>query len=353
MRVNEFQSIEERHLDDYITESVDELEYSLWLSRQRTLPSLIIAEGFEERSLGIVEKLAAAGARVSDAILGRYVRNPDMNRTYRPRFEAALEIICPNRWRVVDNHNDGKWVAECLTVLSGSNVLLDITALSNRGLFEAIDSLSTCGKAVHLGYSEAFQYWPKKEVWDRIRKRSSDDASLSDIVDKEPWLFGYEHCVQLVPGHEGYDSAGSGRALIAFLPYKRARLAAILGAWEYEDMLFIAGRPRQEHNSWRLDALQEINAPVTKSWPVEQMSTFGYRDALRQFSRILFSESSLLCRYDVHMAILGSKIQNVACWAVSCILPSLTIVTSVPEKYYTEAFSEGIGTSWVIDLRRP
>ena len=354
MTNTEFQSNEELRLAKYIAETTDELSYEVWISSVSNIPSLIVAEGFEERALGLIEKLAKTGVTVPHAILGRYVKNPELNDVYKRRFELALQKIAPNSWEVVDNHNDGKWVRNCLAKLDGNSVLLDITALSNRGLFEAIDALVDCEeRQIFLGYSEAQQYWPKRTVWDKLKKHLAENASLSDIVDKEPWLFGYEHCVELVPGHEGYDSAGRGRALIGFLPFKRARLAAILGEWEYEDLLFIAGRPRLTGNRWRLEALKEINGPLIKSWRVEEMSTFGYRDALRQFVQILFADESFLRKYDVHLAILGSKLQNIACWATSRILPSLTVVTSVPQRYYPQAFSEGIGTSWVINLRRP
>lgn len=349
----DFQSIEERRLADYIARSTDERPCPVWISQIREAPSIIIAEGFEERSLGVLERLATSGVTVPSAILGRYVDNTQLNAAYRERFEKALQVVAPNRWQVVDNHNDGKWVRECLDSIPTASILLDITGISNRGLFEAIDPLAECEKTVFLGYTEAKQYWPKQKVWERLKRDLHDNASLADTVDREPWLFGYEHRVELVPGHEGYDSAGSGRALIGFLPFKRARLAAILGEWEYESFLFIAGRPRLPENQWRLDVLKEINASLIRSWPVAEMSTFGYRDALRQFSSTLFSDHCLLHKYDVHLAILGSKLQNLACWAASRILPSLTVVTSVPQRYYPDAFSDGIGMSWVVEMLAP
>ena len=67
----------------------------------------------------------------------------------------------------------------------------------------------------------------------------------------------------------------------------------------------------------------------------------------------MLSEESLLWKYDVHMAILGSKLQTVACWVFSRIVRSITVVTSVPTQYHPEAFSEGIGQSWVFTLAYP
>lgn len=82
-------------------------------------------------------------------------------------------------------------------------------------------------------------------------------------------------------GHEGYDSAGCRRALIGFLPFKCARLTAVLGDRDYAEFLFIAGRPRLKENSWRLDTLKKINHDIVKDRSVLDMDTFGYSDGNR------------------------------------------------------------------------
>ena len=163
-------------------------------------------------------------------------------------------------------------------------------------------------------------------------------------------MFGYEHHVELVPGHEGYDASGTGRALVAFLPFKASRLAAVLGDEDYAEKLFIAGKPPSPQLNWRLDALKEINESLTRGARVEEMSTFGYRRTLEGLSNLLLGDDSLLWRYDVHFAALGSKLQTIGSWALSRIVPSITVVTSVPSRYYRNAFSEGIGPTWVFRL---
>jgi len=141
--------------------------------------------------------------------------------------------------------------------------------------------------------------------------------------------------------------------LIGFLPFKCARLAAILGEEDYSEVLFIAGHPHLKKNHWRKDALKEINEFTIKGRRVEDISTFLYRETLKEFIQILFSDDSLLQKYDVHLAVLGSKLQTVACWVLSNIIRSLTMVTSIPAKYFPEAFSEGIGNSWIFKLTTP
>jgi hypothetical protein len=346
-------SLEQELCQNYLARSEDEQPLDEWIKTRTGRIGLLVAEGFEQRSLGILERLARTNRRLSGIVIGRYTHDNDLNMQYRERFETLAEVVSPGRWRVFDNLNNGQWVQAGLECLEADDVILDISGISNRGLLGALDVAADSSRNVFVGYSEANEYWPKKGDWHELEKGLSDNARLAEMVDEKPWLFSYEHKVEIIPGHEGYDAAGAGRALIAFLPFKCARLAAVLGEEDYREFLFIAGRPRLKKNAWRLDALRRINSSLTREWPVMEMSTFAYRSALSDLASRLFSEESLLCKYDAHLAITGSKLQVVACWVLSRIIRSLTVVTSVPARYYRTAFSEGIGESWVFRLVVP
>jgi len=346
-------SLEQELCQDYLSRSENEQPFDGWVEGRTGTSALLAAEGFEKRSLGLLEHLARTKTQLSGLVIGRYKHAPDLNKRYRKRFETLAEVVSPGKWKVFDNLNDGQWVQAGLEWLEADDVILDISGISNRGLFGALDAAAASSRNVFVGYSEAKEYWPKKRDWRELEKSFSDNTILPEMVDEKPWLFSYEHRVEIIPGHEGYDAAGAGRALIAFLPFKCARLAAVLGEEDYREFLFIAGRPRLRKNAWRLEALRKINSPLTRERPVMEMSTFAYRSALSELASRMFSENSLLCKYDVHLAIMGSKLQLVASWVLSRIIRSLTIVTSVPARYYPEAFSEGIGASWVFRLVVP
>jgi hypothetical protein len=346
-------SLEQQLCDDYLHCSEDEQAFDDWIKGRTSKVGLLVAEGFEERSLGLLERLAKSKIQISGLAIGRYTHDIDLNKQYRERFERLADTVSPGRWRVFDNHNDGEWVQRGLDWLDADDAILDISGISNRGLFGALDAVAGSSRSIFVGYSEAEQYWPKRDHWQELEQGLSDNIRLAEMVDEQPWLFSHEHMVEIIPGHEGYDAAGAGRALIAFLPFKCARLAAVLGEEDYRAFLFIAGRPRLAENAWRLDALRKINTSLTRDWPVIEMSTFAYRSALRELASHMFSEASLLRKYDVHLAIMGSKLQLVACWVMSRMVRSLTIVTSVPKKYLPGAYSEGIGSSWIFPLAVP
>lgn len=312
--------------------------------------SLIAAQGFEQRSVGVIEALAKTRVIVQDVVIGEHPRQEDANRRYADRFDNAARAVCTKPSLKLPLDYDGAWVRQALEQCDGERVVLDITGIGTRGLFGSLDAAASTGRQITLAYSEAREYWPKRVDWEALNAELSAPIGLSELVDSKPWLFGYEHTVELVAGHEGYDSAGSARALVGFLPFKCARLAAVLSAEDYTEFLFIAGCPRLPENHWRLEALRRINEEIVKQWRVEEMSTFGYRNALKELADLLLVENSFLERYDVHIALMGSKLQDVACWVFSNIVRSVTVVVSVPSRYYPEAFSEGTGAQWAFDL---
>jgi hypothetical protein len=351
-------SFEERQLEHYLQRTRNECPFADWARQHEGSLSLIAVEGFEERSVGILEAIAQLGLPVREAFVATYMSNEDANARYRERFERALRQLSAHAINRLHLTETGDWLREALSTVTATTVLVDITGLSTRSLFGALDAAAHQSHSVVIGYTEAGEYWPTKAQWEELCQTLSNPTAIPDVVDQQPWLFGHEHRVELVPNHEGYDSVGSGRALVGFLPFKSARLAAVLAQEEYEEFVFVAGRPRLAENHWRLQALRQINQNITRDRRVMEMSTFGYRAALEQLSRVLYKPIEkglppLVERYDVHLALLGSKLQDVACWALSCMVPGITVVTSVPKAYFAGSFSERIGMQWAFPLFRP
>lgn len=337
--------------DEFMALSEDERPLHTLPVQGRRRRVLLLSDGFEERSVGVVEALARAGARFSRVVLGRYTSRREFNDLFRERLESAISCLSPNGPLEIPNRNDGAWVAEALEQLEEGDLFLDVTALSGKGVFGALDALSKWeGGRVALAYAEAEEYWPRRSEWRNLKAELEDENLLPIAVDEKPWLFGFRHSVELVPSHEGFDSGSGSQALIAFLPFKCARLGAVIGAGEYGRVVLIAGRPRLKRNRWRLEALREINSFLIGGWKVVELSTFGYRQAVQELFRLLFEETDLMESSDVHLAATGSKLQTVASWVCSSLLGSIAVLSSSPSVYYPDSFSEGIGRNWFFNL---
>ena len=344
---------EARRAEEFLSRAVDERD--LWELLDNCRDSLVIApQGFEERSLGVLEGMAQRRFFGQKVVCASYPPDSDgLNELYRRRFINAAAVVSLSEPSFVQIDAGGDWLAEAVRQAPDSPVILDMTALSNRLIFPTLDTLAQLDVPVLIAYTEAREYWPTKEAWHALRKTLAPTADIGDAVDEQRWLFGQDHEVGFVAGHEGFETAAGGHALIGFLPFKCARLAAITQALDFSSSVFIAGVPRLPENSWRRDALKEINSRLVGRWPVVEMSTFGYRSALWTLLGLLSDESCSLLKYNVHISILGSKLQNIACWALTRLLPEITLVFSAPLRYYRKSFSDGIGTSWGFLLTDP
>ena len=350
MNIDRTSSVEEILCKEYLQKSIDEQNIELLLGSLDVSTVFLAVEGFEERSVGVVEWMAERNARVGGVFVGTYDQLVADNGKHRKRFADAASKICGSEAKFIRGAESATWVAEALSLIAANLVIVDITGISNRALFGVLDILSKSGKKVIITYSEAKEYRPTQAEWAALSNGPAEACSFSEGIDRQPWLFGHQHTSILVPRHEGFDAAGAPRALLAFLPFKSSRLGAILSNDEYSYCIYVAGNPRLTENRWRLDALKAINQELAKDSQIISMDTFGYRLAMEKLVNILFHETQLLSSYNVHMAILGSKLQTVGCWAVSCMIPSISVVSSIPAEYFPDAYSNGIGSIWQFPL---
>ena len=94
------QSIEDQNCTNYLKESSDEVELRMNLGRCGGSTTLIVTQGFEERSLGVIELFANANVILGSVVISRYsTRDKDnINTTYEDRFEVAAAKIAPGRF---------------------------------------------------------------------------------------------------------------------------------------------------------------------------------------------------------------------------------------------------------------
>ena len=350
--------IEEMIIADFLRRTQDETVLENWLQNESEISPIIVVQGFEKRSYGILEKLAEKKISTPLCIIAKYPKKDknDPNHKYSDIFKKYSNEISHGAFTTLEMDIEGKWIENAIKSIDAKNVILDITGLSNRMLFLLFDRVENLECDFFIVYTEAGEYWPKLSDWQKIEEElsQSDPNLLADIIDNQPWLYSNENFVSMIEGHEGYDTAGYKRALLGFLTFKCARLASILLQDNFSYYHFIVGKPRKEENLWRANAQERINHPIINSWPKTPLSTFGFRNTVRVLADILLiQENPLLKSFNVSLALLGSKLQTVGCWAISRICNSIAVVTSTPNIYYADAFSEGIGQSWIFPFQRP
>lgn len=348
------EGLEEQQLRTYHRRAESETPLCTWWLRYQPDATLFVAQGFEERGLGVLRCLSTSGISIPRVVLGRYKAGTDDNERFRNEFVELAYRVGKNVVEL-EGVEDGSWVRKEIKATQTRITILDISALSNRALFPALDALHESLLPAALVYSEASSYWPSKENWQDFKHRlglQSKTTFVGSEFDFEPMLYGGEHRVIVAPKHEGYDTPGAKLALLTFLPFKAARLGALMSWSGYARYILVEGRPRLKRNSWRLDVLREINEKLVLNKEVIELSTFGYLDCLGGLVDHLYNYG-ILEQYTLHLSPIGSKLQNVATWILSTMLPDLTVIISVPNTYYSEAFSRGVGRSWAFHLLRP
>lgn len=165
-------SIEHERCEDYLRHTRDECPLNTWLQEAQPKADLIVSEGFEERSVGLLETLGSSGITLPKVIVGQYTDKFSGNDRYRTRFEKASAIVSEGRCEPVLHENDGSWIDSALRLSENDEVILDITALSNRALFAALDIAANSGRKVFIAYTEAGEYYPKEKRMEAVAGRS-------------------------------------------------------------------------------------------------------------------------------------------------------------------------------------
>lgn len=312
--------------------------------------AMIVVQGFEERSSGAMARLRDAGYRARSICILQYPGQHEANSRYQ---EAVHDEAYKLSRREPHYFNLGEQTDSLEKAIKSSDspmVLLDITAMSNRLIFAAFDAAARSGRKVIPVYTDAVTYSPSREKWEAVEGCELGPLSVADIVEQQEWISNSNYCVSIVEDHEGYDGAGIGKALVAFLPFKSARLSSIIANEDYSSFHFLAVKPRSPCNAWRLEALKKVNAPYICGHVVTDISAFGYVQAAGALSRMLLGKRGIMRNHDVHLAVLGSKLQTVGAWIVSSFIDSITVVACTPEKFYPQSYSEGIGETWLLDF---
>src|ERR1700736_4228454 len=185
---------------DYIDRAEDEADFESVSPEILARSAIFVVEGFEERSVGILESIARRRLKAEKVVIAQYTGTNRANAKYRNRFNAAANAVGHTRSQRVQTSNDGGWIEEALQASDPESIIIDITGISNRALFGVLDALAQSRRNISVAYTEAGQYWPTHDEWEELRKELSSDDDLSDVMDAKPWLFGYEHKCELIPG---------------------------------------------------------------------------------------------------------------------------------------------------------
>lgn len=307
--------------------------------------TLLLAAGFEERSLGILKALAKREKKFT-VLMIRYLPLISENRA-----EEIINFCIENRIDVIeleydrrDPRNFGAALLEAAP--TESQILVDVSAMSRLLIVQTIVALanSAFSKDFAVGYCEAETYSPSRQKAEAIL----DDVGQNPL-NGMTFLSSGVLQVAIVPELSSATYGSQQTRLIVFPSFDSHHFVAVRSEILPSRFAFIEGAPPDAANNWRKAAIQKINElEKFQDSDCFTTSTLDYRETLNLLLQI-YQKHSL--RERIVVSPTGSKMQTVAVGVFKAYLDDVQIVYPVATDFNSpESYSIGIGDMHVLDV---
>ena len=336
--------------------------------RQRAKPEEVMAEdsiiwnqeglalatflGFEERTVSLLRKVADWGKSFRAVHIFTYAHSVGSSRSAYEEELFTLARKVSKDVRTVTFDRDWAAIQRKMSEIDCDILVFDFTSVANRFLFGLLNVVSSIAAKVILACSEARSYWPTKTDISRLRS-CTDPKNYEAAANDYPWLYGVDYVAEAIDMFEGIHSPGYDCFFYGFMPFKSVRLGTVISEVDNAFWIAIVGEPRTGKLRWRQKALRELNTRyVARACEEVSIPTFGYLNTVDYFQDQFFGSPRRL-RQNIVIATLGSKLHNLGVWSIASLVPSVKLITSVPTRYFDNAFSSGTGLTWLIDVIEP
>lgn len=308
--------------------------------RLKAIDTIVLGLGFEDRALESTRRLLDS-VSPRRAIVIRY-SEPGRSSEILAALNEMVESV-----EIVDYHSI---VSGGLSVVPNGPVLVDITGLAKPALFHSVrNSLLAYGK-VWIAHTRAELYYPSDTdisvVLAAVEKRDHYRLldSLSSILTGEAGPYSIDSLLSC-------DSDESRRrVLCTFASAKHQRLLSLLDQRDYDRIEIVVpfeGTPRS--NVARISA--EIAAWNFRSAATHEIDSDNLEGVVnflsQQYLRWYVDRG-----YNVEIGLTGSKLQAVACAALSVEFKVAQCWYVRPYRFDRERFTKGIGRSRYFEVFR-
>jgi hypothetical protein len=243
-----------------------------------------------------------------------------------------------------------------LSMLPGvRRAVVDISSMSKLAIMLVLSVCRTLDLEVRVLYTEAQSYAPSQEDFDSAREKQ-------EIHRPTLQVFTGVHGVVRVDSLASVAMQGQPTAALVFMSFNDALTQVLLNTVYPSRLFLINGRPPLYR--WREEATAWIHDRVRREWeednpldpsagdgvllPKRVVSTLYYRETVALLLDLYWTLSA---KHRILLAPAGSKMQAVGCYIVKALHPDIHIEYPSPEGFSQE-YSSGIGTRWVLDLGR-
>ena len=304
--------------------------------------TIVVGLGFEDRTLASAERILET-IRPEVAILVRYAepgRSADIEAAIRRRASRVIILDYPDVIR------------QGLGELQG-HVLIDVTGLAKPVIFHSIRNTLKSNGAVWVSRTRASQYYPLDDDIERVFKAEAASDSNEMLIALSDVLTGEKGPYTLDPLLQFDGDESRRRVLCAFSSPKHERLLTLLDRRSHEAVNVFT----QDDGSSRAKIAQLAAEVAARSFPgvfIDKLSSDDLQGAFTHIARAY--ESWYVDRgFNFEFGLTGSKLQAVACAALSAVLKVSQAWYVRPSGFDPARFTTGVGDSayFFISLPQP
>lgn len=310
----------------------------------------IFAAGFEERARAVPARLRGG----AHALVVRY--RDESERAEEPERALRAQLMEAG-WRRVtwvdyEVRSPSQFTSalrtspEVPTELPSGEVWIDISGMTH---FAAAASLAWARKAfpermVRVLYTEAQQYFPSHEEYERFNRRKNPTLPEALSIDMDS--------VVLTDEFTGFSLRDQSSVLIMFPGYEPHRAFGLVGEYNPQKIVCVYARPDQTTLAWRLELSRRLHRDLRGPRPYaeEEASTTdvgGVTAMLVDYYRHLYDDHNLI------LAPACSKLHGLAAFLVWELFRDIQLVFTKPVRYLAERSCIGVGRSFTIELPPP
>jgi hypothetical protein len=320
--------------------------------------TLICAVGFEDRTSAVAQFLARKD-RLSglSVLLVKYPTNMEDNAVHEGDFVEAAKKSRGLRRLNYGRQTFADDLSQTLDELAapGSRAIIDMSTMSSYLFYPILFALLDRELELSIAYSEAEQYFPLKEEWEKVAERARAEGQLfvRSFEDAAFQSDGLGEVYSFAPYYE-YNYGSRPTALVCLPNFSVVRMRAMCGrASELHgarrDLThWVVGKPPGERNWWRMEAVRVTNnLENTPPERLHEASTLNYKEIIEVLDRIWDAT-----RYTTAMSIacLGSKMQHLGVGLFCRMHKEISLWLSEPQKFSSKRFSSGCGAMWQLDF---
>ena len=288
---------------------------------------VVICGGFEDRAVESFRRLCAPPTPDVSVVLVEYSPPYVENRSQELRQLASGAGLAVSHVPYDRQNPAGIGEAIAAQVVPPTHVCLDVSGMSRLLIVQTlVELLRKPLLTVSVVYGEARTYPPSESKFvadSRTAERRSLVSYLSSGVFE----------IAVAPELSSVAMLGEAIRLVAFPSFDPLQLANVLDELQpaYTDV--IHGLPPSEENSWRRDAIENLNGPVLKETSRRadyEASTLDYTETLRVVGKI-YADRNAFDR--IVIAPTGSKMQAVAVGLFRAAVRDVQIVYPTPRTF--------------------